>query len=72
MTQPERITLDKLKELLNNITRNTNFLFGTETIQTARNYQSISGQSLITYIYIYIYIFMFNIWLRRVATIMVL
>ena len=26
MTQPERITLDKLKELLNNITRNTNFL----------------------------------------------
>ena len=33
MTQPERITLDLLKELLNNVTRNTNFLFGTETIQ---------------------------------------
>ena len=45
MTQPERITLDLLKELLNNVTRNTNFLFGTETIQTARNYQSISGCS---------------------------
>ena len=45
MTQPEGITLDKLNELLNNITRNTNFLFATETIQTARNYQSISGHS---------------------------
>ena len=45
MTQPERITLDLLKELLSNVTRNTNFLFGTETIQTARNYQSISGHS---------------------------
>ena len=33
MTQPERITLDLLKELLNHVTRNTNFLFGTETIQ---------------------------------------
>ena len=48
MTQPERITLDLLKELLNNVTRNTNFLFGTETIQTARNYQSISGHSKTT------------------------
>ena len=34
-----------LTSMLNNVTRNTNFLFGTETIQTARNYQSISGHS---------------------------
>ena len=32
-------------EILNNVTRNTNFLFGTETIQTARNYQNISEHS---------------------------
>ena len=37
------ILLKEQKELLNNITRNTNFLFGTGTIQTARNYQNISG-----------------------------
>ena len=43
VTQSERITSDKRKELLSNVTRNTNFLFGTETIQTARNYQNISG-----------------------------
>ena len=30
---------------LSNVTRNTNFLFGTETIQTARNYKSMSGRS---------------------------
>ena len=33
------------KELLNNVTRNTSSLFGTETIQTARYYRSISGHS---------------------------
>ena len=32
-------------KLLNNATPNTNFLFGTETIQTARNYQNTSGRS---------------------------
>ena len=37
MTQPERITLNLLKELLNNVTRNTNFLFGTETIQSQQH-----------------------------------
>ena len=45
MTQLERITPDQQKELLKNVTRNTNFVFGTETIQTARNYQNISGHS---------------------------
>ena len=29
--------------IISNVTRNTNFLFGTETTQTARNYQNISG-----------------------------
>ena len=35
----------RVVEILNNVTRNTNFLFGTETIQTARNYQNISEHS---------------------------
>ena len=48
MTQPERITLDLLKDLLSNVTHNPNLLFGTETIQTAWNYQSISGHSKTT------------------------
>ena len=50
MTQPQRITytLDLQKELLNNVTPNTNFLFGKETIQTARNYRNISGHSKTT------------------------
>ena len=30
---------------VNNVTLNTNFLFGTETIQTARIYQNTSGRS---------------------------
>ena len=45
MTQPKTKNCIGLTEgTLNNVTHETNFLFGTETIQTARNYQNISGR----------------------------